>query len=577
MQNLSTIIQELDGLAVSNYSRLCGFYEKNGIRYRIQNVHGGQIKSADIELTFDIQRIYPYEYEKRDEIAISAHILREFQAAVHLANNAMQQSTDKVQKGLFISCSTGTRILSHSSVELQEGILKIFFVLRLPYNQSAYDGSNLEMGNKARQKALANVKKGIISAKALKLFLLKNLPELSERFINEFDATSLEKSILLYRNQEYIRSFLKMNGYVCFVANGSILPRKGKTDYKDAKFAVPFVSPKSMEIIIDLPNAETVCGMGIKAGITLITGDAYHGKSTILEAISQGVYNHAAGDGREYVITDESALQIKAEDGRSIRNTDISFFLRKLPVKSIVADCFSTDNASGSTSQAAAVAEAIEIGSSLMLFDEDRSANNFMYKDEKLRSIIQNASTTPYLDCAKMFYDKYGISSIIVVGASGEYFKIADKVIVVENFKVREYENEGLQVAGTIWEFYFKKRLADLSHLRQLSLDRRVEIKDNLTIKFGSEIADISEIIPCPTRGQLSFICSFLYYLTVFGKGGKVNLIYTVQELYAKIANEGIFFLHQKGFKDTEHIEFVRYQDMLCILYRLRCVSFHKA
>lgn len=577
MQNLTTIIHDLDGLAVSNYSRLCGFYEKNGIQYRVQNIHGGQIKSADMELTFDFHRMYPYGYEKRDEIAIISHVLREFSVAIHLANDLMQQSSDKVQKGLFVGYGCSNRILSHSSVSLQDGVLKISFVLRLPYNQSAYNGSNLAMGSKARQKALASVKKGIISAKALNLFLLKNLPELAEKFANEFNVISLAKSIELYRNQEYIRSFLKLNGYVCFIANGSILPRKGKTDYKDAKFAVPFVSPKSMEIAIDLPNAETICGMGIKSGITLITGDAYHGKSTILEAISQGVYNHATGDGREYVITDESALQIKAEDGRSIRNTDISFFLRKLPVKSIIADSFCTDNASGSTSQAAAVAEAIEIGSSLMLFDEDRSANNFMYKDEKLRSIIQNASTTPYLDCAKMFYEKYGISSIIVVGASGEYFKIADKVIVVENFKVREYENEEIQAAGKIGKFYFKKRLADLSHLRQLSLDRKVEIKDDLTIKFGSEIVDISEIIPCPTRGQLSFICSFLYYLTVFGKGGKVNLIDTVKELYAKIANEGINFLHQKGFKDTEHIEFVRYQDMLCILYRLRCVSFHKA
>jgi len=577
MQNLTTIIQDLDGLAVSNYSRLCGFYAKNGIQYHIQNIHGGQLKSADIELTFDIQRIYPYEYEKWDEIPILAHILREFSVAIHLANDSMQQSEDKVQKGLFIGYGCSNRVLSHSSVHLQDSILRISFVLRLPYNQSAYNGSNLAMGIKAKQKALANVKKGIISGKALELFLLKNLPELAEKFVNEFDTASLEKSIVLYRNQEYIRSFLKTNGYVTFIANGSVLPRKGKTDYKDSKYAVPFVSPKSMEITIELPNAERVCGMGIKEGITLITGDAYHGKSTILEAISQGVYNHALGDGREYVITNESALQIEAEDGRSIRNTDISFFLRKLPVKGIVADSFCTDNASGSTSQAAAVSEAIEIGSSLMLFDEDRSANNFMYKDEKLRRIIQNASTTPYLDCAKMFYEKYGVSSIIVVGASGEYFKIANKVIVVENFKIREYENEIKQTIGTMGNFGLKKRLADLSHLRRLSLERRIEIKDDVTIKVGSESMDISEIIPCPTRGQLSFICSFFYYLTVFGKGGKVNLIYTVQELYAKIANEGIYFLHQKGFKDTEHIEFVRYQDMLCILYRLRCVNFYTA
>ena len=128
MQNLTTIIQDLDGLAVSNYSRLCGFYAKNGIQYHIQNIHGGQLKSADIELTFDIQRIYPYEYEKWDEIPILAHILREFSVAIHLANDSMQQSEDKGQKGLFIGYGCSNRVLSHSSVHLQDSILRISFV-----------------------------------------------------------------------------------------------------------------------------------------------------------------------------------------------------------------------------------------------------------------------------------------------------------------------------------------------------------------------------------------------------------------------------------------------------------------
>ena len=291
----------------------------------------------------------------------------------------------------------------------------------------------------------------------------------------------------------------------------------------------------------------------------MITGDAYHGKSTILEALKEGVYNHVLGDGREYVITNESAMTIQAEDGRSIKNTDISFFLRALPVKSILPQSFSTDNASGSTSQAAAVTEALEAECHLMLFDEDRSANNFMYKDEKMRSVIKNASTSPFIDNARMFYEKHGISSIIVVGASGEYFRIADKVILVENFTVSEYKDYSKDHKNSESAFSPVSRVVEFGDLRRVCLARNIEIKDDSTLKFGNETVNIPEIIPQVTRGQLDFICSFIYYLTVIEqyKGG--NLRESVLRLYKKIEPLGFDMIHQMGFRGTSGvIEYVR-------------------
>ena len=570
---------------------MCGRYERNGIVYHIRNVYGGQFKYATVSIEIPSERILRgCEYSPSDKTAMASHIMREFSIAAHMANDAMQQSETNVQKGFFLVYQFGSRVLPNSVAQVNNDTVTITLTVKLPYNNTAYNtgqradpqlgikaqsGSALALSSQAQKESFNSRKKGVISEKALKLLLAKNLPALLEDFVSTFDVASLEKSVQLWQNQEYIRRYLKENGYVSFVANGSVLPRKGKTDYKDSKGAVPFVSPKSMEIGILLPNGQTVRGMAIPEGITLITGDAYHGKSTLLEALREGVYNHVLGDGREYVITDESAMSMQAEDGRSIKNTDISFFLRKLPVKSILPQSFSTDNASGSTSQAAAVTEALESGCRLMLFDEDRSANNFMYKDEKMRSVIQNASTSPFLDNAKMFYKKHGISSIIVVGASGEYFRIADRVLLVENFVVCEYVNDTLANARVAPLFSPTTRVANLTALKKICLARNIEIKDDATIKLGSELINVPEVIPHATRGQLDFISSFIYYLTVIETAQNNSLKESVLRLYQKLNRSGLEIIHQTGFRGSSGVmEYVRPEDIQAILYRLKCVDF---
>jgi len=190
-----------------------------------------------------------------------------------------------------------------------------------------------------------------------------------------------------------------------------------------------------MEVTLDLPHHGPITGMGIRKGITLIVGGGYHGKSTLLEALELGVYNHIAGDGREYVITDDSALKIRAEDGRSIKKTDISMFINNLP-NGKDTKAFYTEDASGSTSQAANVIEGMESGTSLFLIDEDTCATNFMIRDELMQRVVcrEEEPITPFIERARFLYEVCGISSVIVAGSSGSYFHIADAIIQMDRY-----------------------------------------------------------------------------------------------------------------------------------------------
>lgn len=219
--------------------------------------------------------------------------------------------------------------------------------------------------------------------------------------------------------------------------------------------------------------------------------------------------------------------------------------------------------------------EAIEAGCRLMLFDEDRSANNFMYKDEKMRSVIKSASTAPFLDNARMFYEKYGMSSIIVVGASGEYFRIADQVILVENFVVSEYTEYEKNKRISVPAFSPQPRRADFSHLGGICLARNVEIKDDSTIQFGAESVRVPEIVPHAARGQLDFIGSFIYYLTVIEQRQGGSMREAVMRLYKKMETGRLEMIHQTGFRGTSGvIEYVRPEDVLAVLYRLKSIRF---
>ena len=149
------------------------------------------------------------------------------------------------------------------------------------------------------------------------------------------------------------------------------------------------------------------------------------------------VVHRAAGLGiaRRDELDDETAVKLRAEDGRSIRNTDISLFIDHLPGGKRGAG-FTTENASGSTSQAANTIEAIEAGSRLFLIDEDTCATNFMIRDALMEKVVRREQEpiTPFLNRIRPLYEEAGISVILVAGSSGLFFEKADLVIQMDNY-----------------------------------------------------------------------------------------------------------------------------------------------
>lgn len=263
------------------------------------------------------------------------------------------------------------------------------------------------------------------------------------------DKKALQDTIALSDDQQFIREQLDDLGLTAFIANGSILPRESGVSSRPMNGAVPFVSPQSMEVSLQLPHAGEVRGMGIPKGVVLIIGGGYHGKSTVLKALEAGVYNHVKGDGRELVITDNTAMKIRAEDGRCIHKTDISMFIHDLPNKKDTA-AFETEDASGSTSQAANIIEAMEAGASLFLIDEDTSATNFMIRDELMQRVVhrEQEPITPFIQRVRYLYETEGISSIIVAGSCGSFFHMADCIVQMDKYEPKEITDFARECAG---------------------------------------------------------------------------------------------------------------------------------
>lgn len=253
------------------------------------------------------------------------------------------------------------------------------------------------------------------------------------------DKAELREKLAVYKKQMALRAFCWEKGYVAFVADGSILPRKGDSE-EPFESAVPFVSPERLREEVLMEDGTVLYGMGIPKGITVITGAGFSGKTTLLEAIEAGIYNHVPGDGREFVVAEQSLAVTNAEDGRYVANEDISMFFSEIPFQDIRN--FTTKHASGSISQAANIIEAIAGGSRLLTIDEDKSATNFMIRDELMRRIVKNEVIIPFTDRIQSIAEQKGISTILVIGGSGEYLKIADTVILMNQYVATDVTEE---------------------------------------------------------------------------------------------------------------------------------------
>lgn len=286
--------------------------------------------------------------------------------------------------------------------------------------------------------------------------LCEEVPEIARRGLcwRNLSHNDVERHVVCFENQETIRRQLEARRLVAFVADGSILPRESGASDRPMRDAVPFRSPDSLRTTFELPNPwkgdqKTISGMGIRQGVNLIVGGGYHGKSTLLQAIQNGVYGHIPGDGREYVVTDEGAVKIRAEDGRRVACVDISAFINHLP-HGLDTTRFSTEDASGSTSQAANIAEAVEAGATSLLVDEDTSATNFMMRDARMQALIDKSSEpiTPFIERIRELHRDHGVSTVLVLGGCGDYIDVADNIIMMKEYLPIDVTESAREVAA---------------------------------------------------------------------------------------------------------------------------------
>ena len=400
------------------YKSLRGSYTFGDFVLSIDHVQGDPFaapSSLHVELPL-AKAGFPEKYfeGRHTKTALEDLILRKFSRALDQYSFKAKGSG---KSGLISTSRPGPEVMRRTAVEFNNIALLVRFEVGFPANGRT------------------------INAQELEKILLEFLPQIVKTclFYQSWEKAKIQACYELAENQQRIREVLEERKLVAFCANGSILPRKSGVSSQPLKDAIEFQSPESMEISIDLPFGNSIRGMGIPEGVTLIIGGGYHGKSTLLQALEQGVYNHVKGDGREYVITRADALKLRAEDGRAVSHLDLSLFIHDLP-NGKDTHCFSTEDASGSTSQAAGVLEGMEAETSCFLIDEDTSATNFLVRDAFMQRVVSGDQEpiTPFIARVRDLYEKVGISTILVAGSSGAFFHVADTIIQMDAYRPKD-------------------------------------------------------------------------------------------------------------------------------------------
>jgi len=459
-------------------------------------------------------------------IAVSDFLTREFYKKAEIYSRKINATGGS---GMIVIDRCGQEMLERTSVLIKDNRVEVRFEIGLPA---------------AGRRVLGKEANRIFSQTLVKIVDTALLYE-------NIDHNELKNQISLMIDQEYIREELKRRNLVAFVANGSVLPRESGVSDKPLRDGIPFCSPKSFETDMDLPSGKHISGMGIEKGITLIVGGGYHGKSTLLKALERGVYNHILGDGREMVITCFDAVKIRAEDGRNVEKVNISAFINNLPGNKDT-HLFSTENASGSTSQAANVMEALESGTSLILIDEDTSATNFMICDGRMQKLIarQKEPITPFIDKVKPLYKDLGVSTILIVGGCGDYFDVADRVIMMDEYIPKDVTDRAKEIAST--DGYKREFLSDnvfgkVTHRVPLKKgfslsgkEDRLKAKGKYTILYGWNNIDISGLEQLVDESQTNCIAVMIGFLKNKVIDEKKTIEQSLDQMYRHIEKFGL-------------------------------------
>ena len=322
----------------------------------------------------------------------------------------------------------------------------------------------------------------------------------------------IEDHVRNYLDQEYLRSWLYKNNYMFFIGDGSILPRESSISEKPMKNAIPFKSPETLRVKITLPRV--VSGMAVPIGLLVVTGGGYHGKTTLLEAIQEGIYDHVIGDGRELVVSRKYTILVKAEDGRIVSQVDISSFIENLPSGTDTRK-FSSLDSSGSTSMAASISEAIEANAEVLLIDEDTSATNLLFKDELMSKIIKEEPIKPLCMQIKDLIRKTGIGVVLVSSASSTYLNIADNIVLMERYIPKDITSNVKPSSTCLQHLEFKPPrnrifygIKGLKRIRSRGFKIVAEYEDNT--RFELDLTYYPRVVE---KGQVKLITNIIKHL----------------------------------------------------------------
>lgn len=476
MQQLKKQLQRIDKKGYKAYNDIKGSYTFEGFTLKVDHVQADPYASpSKVRVIFSQQDLGIGKEEQSTPSRQTALI-------DYFAERMMKElRTGRDQGGILID-GPGQEVLDRTAVKISGRELEVRLSVHLPAK-----GRTI-MGKQAEER------------------LTGRLPSAVKKAIQQYEKSGLQDALELADEQDDIRRYLADNKAVSFIANGSVLPRESGISSRPMKAAEArtFQSPASLEATIPLSHSRPVSGMLLKEGVTLITGGGYHGKSTLLEAVESGVYNHRRGDGREYVITAADAAKIRAEDGRSVTRTDISMFISNLPNKKNTSQ-FTTENASGSTSQAANIMESLEAGSRCLLIDEDTSATNFMIRDSRMQELVQSSKEpiTPFVSRVGPLYKEHGISTILVVGGTGDYFSKADTVLMMDEYIPYDVTEKAHRIAAEDPREEPAESAAPLPSGRKIKWDSfdarrgkktKAGAKGRSTILYGKETIDLSSV-----------------------------------------------------------------------------------
>ncbi|QQE64748.1 ATPase [Leptolyngbya sp. BL0902] len=525
-------LHRLDGQGYGAYKSLKGAYRLADFTLHIDHVQGDPFAAPSRVRVVVPQAVagFPATLWQTPgrAVALADFLIR----AAYQATQRRAQPTGSGKSGLIGVVRPSQAILERSAAQVTAEAVELRLTVGLP-----------AFGRRIAGKQAADL-------------LCRALPELVNMTLryDALDAAAIQRHLACAEDAEALRSQLVDRALVAFVADGAILPRRSGVDERPGvDGAVPFRSPESLRVTLTCPHAGAVTGLGIPQGVTLIVGGGYHGKSTLLRAIEAGVYNHIPDDGRHQVVTDGAAVKVRAEDGRSIAGVDISPFINHLPQGQSTRQ-FSTANASGSTSQAATIIESVEAGARVLLVDEDTSATNFMIRDRRMQALIakDREPITPFIDKVRQIYTEYGLSTVLVMGGSGDYFDVADTVIVLDEFVPQDVTAQAQALAaqyptdrhceggphfGNLTARIVKPHSIDPSKGRR-SVNLKARNTDHLQI--GTEAIDLSAVEQLVEPGQVRAIAEAIVYAQRYYMTQDRPLFQVVDAVMADLASHGL-------------------------------------